>query len=238
MKKLAVALLIAYALVHAEEQRFVKVSGEGTLEIMPNCAIINMGITNINLKLDSAMIVVSKTSSTFLELFNKMKIDSTDISTTDFNVTREYDYNKDREKSFIGYKVSVIYRIEIRNIHKVDTFLINCIQIGSNQVKNVSFYHTKIDSLKNEVYNMAMKNAHSNAVNMIKPMNQKVGKLLKATDGRYDDFDIEDDFDGSIEAPDFLKGAALGAESVKYFIKIIPSKIKVDKKIYAIFQIQ
>jgi uncharacterized protein YggE len=240
MIKFLLSILIAFALVNAEEQRFVKVTGKGILEIMPNRALIKMGIISIRKTTDSAMSEVSKTSINIFDLFKLMKIDSTDISTTDFNVSKEYDLNNEREKIFKGYKVSILYKINLINIKQLDTFLLNCIRIGSNTISDVSFYHDKMDSLKNEVTKLAMINARLNAINMLKPMNQKIGFLLKASDDKYMDFDIESDFDGNIEAPDFLKGAALGASdkmSDKYFIKIIPNNISISKEIYALFSI-
>lgn len=146
------------------------VTEEGKSTVVPDIALVSLGIEGNGVTLKEVQSTVDKKSKDLVAELKKQGVEEKDIKTTSYNVYPSYDYQVTPNK-ITGYRVSINYQVKIRNLDKINDVLVAATASGANQVGGISF------DLSDEIRQKATETAREEAVTKAK---QKAQGLAKA----------------------------------------------------------
>ena len=115
------------------------------------------------------------------ELEAKLKdfgIAAEDILTTNVNLEKQYTW-RSNSRVFEGYKATSTIIVTVRNLDAMDKIYTDLLDDQNTNLYGLSYEHSKIDSLKNEVYLKALENANSLADKLISKLPEEKLEILQ-----------------------------------------------------------
>ncbi|AZU63281.1 SIMPL domain-containing protein [Neobacillus mesonae] len=116
----------------------MKVNGEGTVEVRPDSASVNLGVITENKELIAAQKENTKKSTSVINSLVSQGISHERIKTFDYRIDSDYDYIEGKQ-IFRGYKVTNILQVKIEDLSIVGKVVDEAVQSGVNYVSNVHF---------------------------------------------------------------------------------------------------
>ncbi|MDI9498874.1 MAG: SIMPL domain-containing protein [Bacillota bacterium] len=143
------------AAVSAEEpegvERTITVSGSGQAEIKPDQAVIDVGVSTLNLEAGKASEENATTMQAVIDAVKGAGIPEDAIRTSNYQISSEYNYYGD-EPTFKGYRVINQISITLSDIDLVAQVLDAAVDAGANKVDGIYFGVTN----QNEIYKQAL----------------------------------------------------------------------------------
>ena len=141
-------------------KKFINVSGDSIIKVVPDLAYISVGVTSQNKDSQTALADNNKLTQAVIDSVKSFKVDSKDIQTGSFYISPLYNYDeKTGVSSIYGYTVSNTITVTVRNLDDLGKILDAAIKAGANNSTGVSFDFSK----KSEKYLEALKLATENA---------------------------------------------------------------------------
>jgi uncharacterized protein YggE len=193
-----VDLRIAYSTQTSE----LSVVGEGKVDVVPDTAIIDAGISvSRAATAERAKTELSTVNNAIIAGLKRLGIKKEDIKTTSFNITPEYDYNliplNDRvgdpavesltpdkpiinpnpRSRIVGYNGSASVTVKIRNKDLVTQAIENVTQAGANNVSSERYVVDNPAKFREEARNKAIANAKEQAKKLAKELGIKLGRV-------------------------------------------------------------
>lgn len=151
------------------DTRAIEVTGTGSVKVKPDIAVLNIGVTSNGTTTD-VQADNTKAMNNVLASVKALGVDDKDIKTVSYYMNPQYDYSSDKSvNTIIGYSVSNMIEVKVRNIDKAGEVLAAAVKAGANVNNGISFTLSNVD----EYYNQALTNAVLNA-------KSKAGALAKA----------------------------------------------------------
>ena len=113
---------IALAPVHAAE-RLVTVTGEATVAVAPDAAVIRIGVTSQNKTAREASEANAKQMTAVLAAIKDTGIADRDVQTSRLSLQPQYDPNKSGTAHLTGFQATNQVTVRIRDIDKLPVFL-------------------------------------------------------------------------------------------------------------------
>ncbi len=152
----------------------ITVSGSGTINVVPDIAKLNFGISVQKKTASEAMDTLSEKASNVIATLTNAGVKKEDIKTTSINLRPVYQWDKDSRKNvLIGYEASESFTVD-SSIKKAGNLLTLAVNSGANKVYGISFDVSKKDALQNEAITKAMENAKKKAEASLKNTNYKI----------------------------------------------------------------
>lgn len=153
------------------------VVGEGKMEVTPDTAYIDAGITVDN---RSDVSEVQKTINTInnkiTDALREMGIEKGDIKTSNYSVYPNYRYDNN-VNTISGYNGNATITIKARDTQMVSKIIEEVTAAGANQIQGVRFSIDKPETYREQVRDMAIKNAKSQAEKLAKDLGVTLGKV-------------------------------------------------------------
>jgi len=144
-----------------DSARSVQVSGTAVVNVVPDRALIQLGVQSNGKSPKEAQAKNSTTISQVTKALKAQGIDSKDIATDWYTIEPLYeDYDSLRIK---GYRIYNVVAITLRDVEKTNDVIIAAMQAGANQVVNVEFYTSELRKYRDQAREMAMKAAAEKA---------------------------------------------------------------------------
>ncbi len=163
--------------VNTTQSSELAVVGEGKVEVTPDTAYVDVGIT-INKALS-----VAETQKNINEINNKIiislkgiGIEKADIKTSNYSINPNYRY-ENNENKIDGYNGSVTIEIKVRNPQLASKVIETVTAAGANQINGSRFVVGKPEQYREEARNAAIKNAKDQATKIAKDLGIKLGKI-------------------------------------------------------------
>ncbi len=137
----------------------MSVTGRGLLKVVPDMAIVTMGVNTENKNLKIAQETNSEVVSNVFQELVRQGIPRKDIQTIDYSVDEQYD-NVDGKQVFRDYRVRNTFKVTIRDIKRAGEIIDSAVAKGVNSVTGISFEISQPD----KYYNIALKKALEQAV--------------------------------------------------------------------------
>lgn len=157
-------------------------SGEGKVTVVPDLAIISLGVRKTAPKVKTAQEQANEIVGKVTADLKKMGIDEKDIKTINYNIYPDYSNNSGAPQGFV---VSSQVQVKIRNFENIPSVLDLAGTYGLEQVGQLSF--TLSDDLKNSTMNTAreeaVKEAKMKAETLANLAGVKLGKIVNVTEG-------------------------------------------------------
>jgi len=167
----------------------ISVSAEGKVQAVPDLATVNLGV----LTQGSDPSVVQEQNSVkvnkIIDYIKQQGISKDDISTSQFNIYPQYDYNNGRN-TIIGYQLNQTITVKVRGMDKstdiLSKILKGGVQQGANEVNGVSLGFDDADELRQEARKLAIEKAKVKAQDLAQAAGLKLGKVVSVSEtGSY-----------------------------------------------------
>lgn len=119
----------------------ITVSGQGTVSLTPDTALLSVGVSVLA---DSAVQARDRAADAMKQLTDSVKgngVDDKDIRTTQFSLAPEYDYSSPGSQRLKGYRVTHMLSVKVKNLDNVAKVIDDAVNAVGNpvQVGGVTF---------------------------------------------------------------------------------------------------
>ena len=179
MKLTKIALLVAMlaGLAAAEEKtpsRFVRVTGTSEVKVVPDRAVIEIGVEKRNPSASAAKHVEDAAARGILAALRAQGVDDKDIQTTYLSLQQQSSYvNKKRIYFFVA---SQVLAVTVHDISKLDALLEAIVQAGGNQINSIAYETSELRKYRDQARDLAVKAAREKAQALAHALGQEVGR--------------------------------------------------------------
>lgn len=172
-------LVLAPSASAAAPNRYVTISADGAVKVVPDAVRMNATVTLIAASSKEAQASVSKTAAAVRAALLAAQIDKKDIATQSITVYPEYNYTQDTGAKLIGYRSSQSFAIVIRNAANAGDIVDSVIAAGGDNLQINGVTPFVLDSTKaaESARSVAVKNAKAKAASYAKLLGVKLGKV-------------------------------------------------------------
>lgn len=177
---LTIGLLFMAMTTYGQEQlvHSIKVIGEGVVKIIPDNALVTIGVENKGATAQQVKNENDKTVATVIAKCKAFGIKEKDLQTQYVNLNKNYDYNKKAYK----YTANQTIGFKIRELANYDQIMSALLASGINRINGVQFVATEIESLKEQARKKAVTNAKKKALEYAGILGQEVGKAIQISE--------------------------------------------------------
>ena len=141
--------------------RSVHVSGTAVVNVLPDRALIQLGVQSNDRTPKQVQAKNAATISKVISAVKALGVEAKDISTDRYVIQPIY---QPYDSLFIdGYRIYNIVSITMRDVDKTSDAIAAAFQAGANEVVNVEFYTSELRKYRDQAREMAMKAASEKA---------------------------------------------------------------------------
>jgi uncharacterized protein YggE len=182
MRATLFALLVAVAalapLGARAADKTVTVSGEATVAVAPDTAIIRIGVTSQGKTAREASDANSHKMTTVLGAIRDSGIQDRDVQTSRLTLQPQYDPNKAGPARLLGFQVTNQVTVKIRDIEKLPNILDKAIGAGANEMSGIEFVVSEQSKLLDQARDEAIADARRKAELYAKAAGAKLGPVV------------------------------------------------------------
>lgn len=157
----------------------INVAGEGKIKVTPDQVSISVSVESKGIKAAEVKKENDIKIDEVIKFIKKMKVDAKDFQTERVTLNDQYDYQK-KKHNYIATQTIIIL---LKDLSKYDELMEGIVDAGINNINNVDFRSSKLESYKSEARKLAMKDAKVKAEDYISVLvGQKVGKAFTISD--------------------------------------------------------
>jgi len=176
---LAAALMLTPA--HAME-KLVTVTGEATVAVAPDAAVIRIGGTSQDKTAREASEANAKQMTAVLAAIKDAGIADRDIQTSRLSLQPQYDPNKAGTARLTGFQATNQVTVRIRDIDKLPAVLDRAIGAGANEMSGIEFVVSEQSKLLDQARDDAIADARRKAELYAKAAGAKLGRVVSITE--------------------------------------------------------
>ena len=163
----------------AAATRYITVSAQGAVKVVPDAVRINATATAVAASSKEALAATAKTATAVRAALKTAKIDSKDIATQSVTVYPEYKYTADGGSTLTGYRGSQSFTITVRAADTAGAVVDSLVAAGGDNLQINGATPFVLDSTKSleAARAAAVKSAKAKASSYAKLMGVKLGKV-------------------------------------------------------------
>ena len=162
------------------------VVGEGKVEVVPDTASINAGITIDNAdSIKAAQDRINSVNNAIIENMKSLGVKKENIKTSNYSIYPAYDQSGQRSGKYSG---NVEIAIKTSNVSQISNVIQKATDSGANQIYGVNMSIEKPELYREQARKKAIDNAKEQANKMAKELNIRLGKvvnIIESTPGSY-----------------------------------------------------
>jgi len=164
-------------LVNTSRSSELVVTGEGKIDVIPDVAYVNVGISVSDVPaVSDAQTKINEVNNKIITAMKKLGIAKEDIKTSNYSIYPSYSYDRNENK-ISGYNANVSISIKLKKTALVAKVIEDATAVGANQVQGVSFSVDKPEKYREEARNKAIENARDQASKLASTLGIKLGKV-------------------------------------------------------------
>ncbi len=164
--------------VVTQKQDLFTVSGEGKVTVVPDTAIVELGVTAQQSTVKAAQSQANTVINKITDELKKLGVDAKDITTSNYSIYPQYDYQAGNRLT--GYQVNASLTITVRDIDKVSQVIDQATAAGANTVGGIQL--TVDDAREKELLQQAreeaVKEAKAKAESLARTAGITLGKIV------------------------------------------------------------
>jgi hypothetical protein len=179
---------ISYPLtiVSSSKSNELAVVGEGKVEVTPDTAYVDAGITVDNRgTVEEVQKTVNTINDKIISSLRELGIEKADIKTSNYSVYPNYKY-ENNINTISGYNGNATVEVKVRNTQMVSQVIETVTTAGANQIQGVRFSIDKPEIYREEARNKAIANAKEQAEKIAKDLGLKLGKIVNIIESSPD----------------------------------------------------
>jgi uncharacterized protein len=159
--------------------RQVTVVGRGEAKGTPDTGYVQIGVETEANTTEEALEQNNAQVAAIIEKIKQLGVAEEDIQTSNFSINTRYDNDGRR---VVGYQVSNIVSVTIRNLEQTGTLLDQVVQIGANRVYGINFGVDDPSELLAQARDKAVADARDKAEQLAQASGASVGRVLVITE--------------------------------------------------------
>ncbi len=172
-----VAASFAACPAHAAD-KLVTVTGEATVAIAPDAAVIRIGVNSQGKTARDASDANAKQMTSVLAAIKDAGVADRDVQTSRLSLQPQYDPNKGGTARLLGFQVTNQLTIKIHDIDKLPSFLDRAIAAGANEMSGIEFVVSEQSKLLDQARDDAIADGHRKAELYAKAAGARIGQVL------------------------------------------------------------
>jgi uncharacterized protein len=173
--------LLALAPAHATE-RIVTVTGEATVGVAPDAAIIRIGVSSQEKTAREAGEANAKQMTSVLAAIKASGIAERDIQTSRLSLQPQYDPNKGGTARLTGFQANNQVTVRIRDIDTLPSVLDRAIAAGANEMSGIEFVVSEQSKLLDQARDDAIADARRKAELYARAAGAKLGQVVSISE--------------------------------------------------------
>lgn len=166
-----------FTVVNTTRSSELAVVGEGKMEVTPDTAYVDAGITVDNRgAVSDVQKTINSINDKIIDAMRKMGIEKGDIKTSNYSVYPNYRYDNN-VNTISGYNGNATIQIKVRDTQMVSKVIEEVTTAGANQIQGVRFSIDKPETYREQVRDMAIKNAKAQAEKLAKDLGVELGRV-------------------------------------------------------------
>lgn len=163
--------------------RMISVAAEGKTTVSPDIAETSFSVVSRGKNPEILTADNNRKVDSAIQFLKSQGIDSKDIKTTGYNLSPDYQYDKDSNRtSIIGYTLTQTVSVKIRDLKKVASVIGGLAPLGVNQISGISFTVDNDEKYLETARTDAFTKARVKAETMAKENGASLGRLLNISE--------------------------------------------------------
>jgi uncharacterized protein YggE len=164
--------------------RTISVSGNGSAEVVPDLAIVTLGVQTDAETASQALEQNNTKMKAVMDTLSKAGVASTDIQTVYIQLTPRYENPPQQPGQAtpanqpVGYTVTNTVQIKVRKLDGLGTLLDQVVSAGGNQIQGIRFDVSNPAKAMDQARQAAMNDATHKATQLASLANEKLGPVL------------------------------------------------------------
>ena len=180
---LLILVVATFAITTAQAaERLVTVTGEATVAVPPDSAVIRIGVSSLEKTAREAGEANAKQMTAVLTTVKASGIAERDIQTSRLSLQPQYDPNKGGTARLTGFQANNQVTIRIRDIDNLPTVLDRAIAAGANEMSGIEFVVSDQSKLLDQARDDAIADARRKAELYAKAVGAKLGKVMSISE--------------------------------------------------------
>jgi len=175
-----VALAIPVNGAGAADNRFITVTGVGTISVVPDAVRFNATVSVVGSTNAAALSTASKSAAAVRAALVKAGIAAKDVRSANISVYPEYNWTQETGTKITGYRASQSFDVLVRTASKAGTVIEAVVTAGGDSVQLGGVIPTTLDTsaATEDARAAAVSNAKSKASSYAKLLGTSIGKVL------------------------------------------------------------
>lgn len=155
------------------------VTGEGKVTVVPDTAIVNLGINTTKPTVKDAQGQANTVIKNINSALKNLQIEDKDIRTSDYTIYPQYDYANGGSR-ITGYAVNASVSVTVRNIDKINNVIDSATAAGANNVSDIQFTVDEVQQkdLLRQARIKAIAEAKSKAADLSSETGMTLGRIV------------------------------------------------------------
>ncbi len=172
----------ALALPAQAAEKLVTVTGQATIAVAPDTAVIRIGVTSQAKTAKEASDINAKQMTAVMAAIKNSGIAERDIQTSRLSLQPQYE-NKGGTAHLLGFRVTNQLTVKIHDIGQLPAILDRAIAAGANEMSGIEFVVSEQSKLLDQARDDAIADAHRKAELYAHAAGAKLGRVVAITEG-------------------------------------------------------
>src|SRR5580700_11634185 len=172
-------------LTDISNDRWVEVSGEGSVSAAPDFARVTLGVTSTGKTAGEAMAANAKAANALVSLIKSEGVAPADIQTSEVSISPMFSQPAPGQKTaptITGYSVSNNVTVMVRDIPRLGSLLDKAVTAGANSIYGAGFGHNDPSALLDSARTVAVADARRKADIYATAAGARIGRLMVLTE--------------------------------------------------------
>ena len=165
--------------------RWVEVSGEGSVGAAPDFARVTLGVTSTGKNAGEAMAANAKAANGLVSLIKAEGVAPADIQSSELSISPMFSQpspGQQTEPTITGYSVSNNVTVTLRDIPRLGALLDKAVSAGANSLYGIGFGHNDPSALLDKARPLAVADARRKAEIYASVGGARIGRLMVPTE--------------------------------------------------------
>ena len=166
--------------------RIISVVGTAEIKVVPNEVALTLGVDSRDKDLSVAKADNDQRMKKLLGLAHSAGVDAKNIQTSALTMGPEY--SEDKAPKLLGYNVSQVFTVTLRDLSKYEDLMTSFLKAGVNRVDGINFIVAEPKKYKDEARLEAVNAAREKASAMASQLGQSIAKPWEITEELNNDY--------------------------------------------------
>jgi uncharacterized protein len=172
-------------LIDISNDRWVEVSGDGSVGAAPDFARVTLGVTSAGKNAGEAMAANAKAANALVSLIKTEGVAPIDIQTSELSISPMFPQappGQQTAPTITGYSVSNNVTVTLRDIPRLGALLDKAVAAGANSIYGIGFGHNDPSALLDKARPLAVADARRKAEIYASAGGARIGRLMVLTE--------------------------------------------------------